>query len=79
MNRGAPAAIAPPTAARSFVIQGNSFVKEGQPFRILAGSMRYWRNKRAEWAPKMQSMRALGLNAVLTPTNWAWHEPAEGC
>ena len=66
---------------RTFGLGGpnnNSFVKDGQPFRFMAGSMHYWRNKPSEWKPKLQLMRDLGLNAVLTPTNWGWHEPQEG-
>ena len=58
--------------------EGNSFYRDGRPFRFIGGSMHYWRNKPEEWRPKLQSMRALGLNAVLTPTDWAWHQPVEG-
>ena len=55
----------------------NNFLKDGQRFRFAAGSMHYWRNKPSEWKAKLQLMKDMGLNAVLTPTNWAWHEPAE--
>ena len=80
-----PARAAPSSSAGggggSFGLGGagnNSFVKDGAPFRFMAGSMHYWRNKPSEWRPKLQLMRDMGLNAVLTPTNWGWHEPQEG-
>ena len=66
---------------KSFGLAGpdlNAFELDGAPFRFMAGSMHYWRNRRSEWKPKLQLMRDLGLNAVLTPTNWALHEPEEG-
>jgi beta-galactosidase len=75
----AAAAAAPPT--RSFQLGGalnNSFSKDGLPFTFMAGSMHYWRSKPSEWRPKLQLMRELGLNAVLTPTIWARHEALEG-
>jgi len=64
--------------AKSLVISNNTFLKDGKPFRFMAGSMHYWRNKPSEWRNKLQSMKNLGLNAVLTPTAWFWHQPAEG-
>ena len=67
-------------SAKAFTLGGpdrNNFLKDGQRFRFAAGSMHYWRNKPSEWKPKLQLMKDMGLNAVLTPTNWAWHEPAE--
>ena len=70
-----------PSPPKTFVLGGqgsNEFRLDGQRFRFAAGSMHYWRNKPSEWQPKLQLMRDMGLNAVLTPTNWAWHEPAEG-
>ena len=80
----AAASPAPTPLARSpksFRLAGpelNAFELDGAPFRFMAGSMHYWRNRRSEWKPKLQLMRDLGLNAVLTPTNWALHEPEEG-
>jgi hypothetical protein len=68
-------------ANKSFVLggpDGNHFLQDGKRFRFAAGSMHYWRNKPSEWKPKLQLMREMGLNAVLTPTNWGWHEPEEG-
>ena len=56
----------------------NTFMKDGETFTFVAGSMHYWRNKPSEWAAKLSMMREMGMNAVLTPTSWAWHEPVEG-
>lgn len=70
-----------PSDAKSFGLGGqgnNEFRLNGERFRFAAGSMHYWRNKPSEWRQKLQLMHDLGLNAVLTPTNWAWHEPEEG-
>lgn len=76
-----PVVSASPSPPKGFVLGGagnNEFRKDGQRFRFAAGSMHYWRNKPSEWRQKLQLMRNMGLNAVLTPTNWAWHEPEEG-
>ncbi len=53
---------------RSFVIdyENDCFLKDGQPFRYISGTMHYFRVPRFYWNDRLQKMRAAGLNAVET-------------
>uniref|UniRef100_A0A8D2NBW1 Glycoside hydrolase 35 catalytic domain-containing protein n=1 Tax=Zonotrichia albicollis TaxID=44394 RepID=A0A8D2NBW1_ZONAL len=58
---------------KGFFIKYNSeFLLEGMPFRILGGSMHYFRVPREYWEDRMLKMRACGLNTLTT-------EVAETC
>ena len=53
---------------RSFTIDydRNTFVKDGQPFRYVSGSIHMYRMPRAYWEDRLQRMWAAGLNAIQT-------------
>lgn len=67
-----------PSTNRSFVISGNVFLKDGQPFQVLSGSMHYFRHTPSNIPVRLQYARLCGLNAVQTYIHWAIHEPARG-
>ncbi|MDK6233170.1 glycoside hydrolase family 35 protein [Aerococcus sanguinicola] len=62
----------------SFNIQGEDFVLDGQPFKILSGAIHYFRLPRADWEHSLYNLKALGFNTVETYIPWNWHEPQEG-
>lgn len=57
-----------PSASRSFTIdwKNNVFLRDGEPFRYIAGSFHYFRVPKFYWQDRMSKMRAAGLNAVQT-------------
>ena len=62
---------------RSFTIaaDGSTFLLDGQPTRILSGSVHYFRSLPAQWPRRLQALRAAGFNAVQTYVPWNWHMP----
>lgn len=65
---------------RSFVIgyEQDAFLKDGEPFQILGGSLHYFRVPRAYWRDRLRKMRLAGLNTVATYVEWSLHEPVPG-
>jgi hypothetical protein len=57
---------------------GNQFLLHGKPFRILSGSMHYFRVLPEYWCDRLGKMRAFGLNTVETYVAWNLHEPQPG-
>lgn len=53
----------------------NQFLKDGEPFRFIAGSFHYFRALPETWRQKLRTMRAAGLNAVTTYVEWSLHNP----
>lgn len=53
-------------ADRTFTIdfENNTFLKDGEPFRYVAGSFHYFRALPEKWLHILKNMRAGGLNAV---------------
>jgi beta-galactosidase len=62
----------------SFAIQGDDFVLDGRPFRILSGAVHYFRVPRPYWDDRLYKARAMGLNTVETYAAWNLHEPRPG-
>jgi hypothetical protein len=65
-------------ANRSFIISGDSFLKDGVPFQVRSGSVHYFRHLPEDVPDRLRKARACGLNAVQTYIHWALHEPAPG-
>ncbi|KAM9317982.1 beta-galactosidase-1-like protein 2 isoform 2-T2 [Pholidichthys leucotaenia] len=56
----------------------SQFTLEGAPFRILGGSIHYFRVPRAYWEDRLLKMKACGLNTLTTYVPWNLHEPERG-
>ncbi|XP_075905903.1 beta-galactosidase-1-like protein 2 [Nelusetta ayraudi] len=56
----------------------SQFTLEGEPFRILGGSIHYFRVPRAYWRDRLLKMKACGLNTLTTYVAWNVHEPERG-
>ncbi|KAG8521611.1 Beta-galactosidase, partial [Galemys pyrenaicus] len=65
---------------RTFKIdyQHNRFLKDGQPFRYISGSIHYFRVPRFYWKDRLLKMKMAGLNAIQTYVPWNFHEPQQG-
>ncbi|XP_053729845.1 beta-galactosidase-1-like protein 2 isoform X1 [Synchiropus splendidus] len=73
----------PPQARRMQRTEGlkadaSQFSLEGEPFRILGGSIHYFRVPRAYWEDRLLKMKACGLNTLTTYVPWNLHEPERG-
>ncbi|XP_078656008.1 beta-galactosidase-like isoform X1 [Branchiostoma floridae x Branchiostoma belcheri] len=66
--------------SRSFSIDydNNTFLKDGEPFRYISGSIHYSRVPRSYWQDRLNKMYAAGLNAIQTYVPWNLHEPKPG-
>ena len=66
--------------SRSFVIdyENNCFLKDGKPFRYIAGCFHYFRVPHVYWKDRLMKMKAGGLNSVQTYVAWNIHEPVHG-
>ncbi|XP_076000906.1 beta-galactosidase-1-like protein 2 [Genypterus blacodes] len=56
----------------------SQFTLEGEPLRILGGSIHYFRVPRAYWEDRLLKMKACGLNTLTTYVPWNLHEPERG-
>lgn len=54
------------------------FLKDGQPFRYISGSIHYFRVPRFYWKDRLLKMKMAGLNAIQTYVPWNFHEPKPG-
>ncbi|XP_037080496.1 beta-galactosidase-like [Pollicipes pollicipes] len=65
------------SASPSFAIDyaTGTFVRDGVPFRYVAGTVHYFRVPRAYWADRLRRLRAMGANVVQTYVEWNSHEP----
>ncbi|XP_026563898.1 beta-galactosidase-1-like protein isoform X2 [Pseudonaja textilis] len=67
-------------AVRSFSIdyKNNCFLKDGNKFRYISGSIHYFRIPPAYWKDRLLKMYMSGLNAVQIYVPWNYHEPLPG-
>lgn len=61
-----------------FAIGPTDFELDGQPHRILAGALHYFRVHPDLWADRIRKARLMGLNAIETYVAWNQHEPRRG-
>ena len=57
-----------------FKIEGNQFVLNGEPIKLISGAVHYFRNMKDTWRDVFRKMRAMGLNCVETYCAWNMHE-----
>ncbi|XP_037530240.1 beta-galactosidase [Nematolebias whitei] len=58
--------------------ENDCFLKDGQPFRYISGSIHYSRIPRAYWRDRLLKMYMAGLNAIQTYIPWNYHEESPG-
>ena len=61
-----------------FTYEGNQFLMNGKPYRILSGAMHYFRIVPEYWEDRLKKLKACGFNTVETYTCWNLHERKEG-
>jgi beta-galactosidase len=64
--------------AARFTIGDREFLLDGEPFRILAGALHYFRVHPGHWADRIRKARQMGLNTIETYVAWNAHAPREG-
>ncbi|MCX4748249.1 beta-galactosidase [Kitasatospora sp. NBC_01287] len=62
----------------SLTYDRDGFTLDGQPLRILAGALHYFRVHPEQWDGRLALLRAMGLNTVETYVAWNLHEPRPG-
>ncbi|MFF5900182.1 beta-galactosidase family protein [Streptomyces argenteolus] len=61
-----------------FTVTDSGFALDGRPVRLLSGALHYFRVHEAQWAHRLEMLRAMGLNCVETYVPWNLHEPFPG-
>lgn len=56
----------------------DDFYLDGKPFKILSGSIHYFRVVPEYWRDRLLKLKAMGLNTVETYIPWNFHEPRKG-
>ena len=56
-----------------FKIEGNQFVLNGEPIKLISGAVHYFRNMKCTWRDIFKKMKAMGLNCVETYCAWNMH------
>ena len=60
-----------------FEIRDN-FYLDGKPFRVISGSIHYFRVVPEYWRDRLEKLKAMGCNTVETYIAWNVHEPGKG-
>ncbi|XP_068685890.1 beta-galactosidase-1-like protein 2 [Montipora foliosa] len=58
--------------------EGEQFFLDGKQFRILSGSIHYFRVVPEYWEDRLLKLKAMGLNTVQTYVAWNLHEEIKG-
>src|SRR3984885_8449542 len=61
--------------AMQFAIGDTDFLLNGEPFRVLSGSLHYFRVHPGQWADRIRKARLMGLNTIETYVAWNAHAP----
>lgn len=56
----------------------SDFLLDEKPFKILSGSIHYFRIPEEDWHHSLYNLKALGFNTVETYIPWNFHETVEG-
>jgi beta-galactosidase len=64
-----------PVTDHTFTTQGDHFILDGKPFKVLSGELHYARIPREYWHARLKMAKAMGLNTVATYVFWNVHEP----
>ncbi|WP_255577091.1 glycoside hydrolase family 35 protein [Cryobacterium sp. 1639] len=67
-----------PTTPGTFAIGATDFLLNGEPFRVLAGAIHYFRVHPDHWADRIRKARLMGLNTIETYVAWNAHSPQRG-
>ncbi|MCR5154882.1 MAG: beta-galactosidase [Lachnospiraceae bacterium] len=59
-------------------VNNSGFYLEGKPFRIISGTIHYFRVVPEYWEDRLKKLKECGMNAVETYTCWNLHERKEG-
>src|SRR5277367_7007239 len=73
-----PAIAQPAPPPHTFIIQGDQFLLDGKPFKVLSGELHYARIPREYWHARLKMAHAMGLNTIATYVFWNLHEPRPG-
>ena len=60
-----------------FEIKDN-FYLDGKPFKVISGSIHYFRVVPEYWRDRLEKLKAMGANTVETYIPWNAHEPKKG-
>ena len=74
-------AIAPAQGKKTtqvFATEGDHFILDGKPFKVLSGELHYARIPREYWHARLKMAKAVGLNTIATYVFWNVHEPQPG-
>lgn len=63
---------------QTFSIEKDGFRLNGEPFRIIAGAIHYFRVPAEYWRDRLIKLKACGFNTVETYIAWNLHEKNEG-
>jgi len=77
-NWSLPATRTTSAAKHTFVIGTNDFLLDGRRFQIRCGEIHAPRVPREYWRHRLQTCKAMGLNAVCAYLFWNLHEPRPG-
>ncbi|MEV7252858.1 glycoside hydrolase family 35 protein [Streptomyces cyaneofuscatus] len=56
-------------------VTDDGFCLDGEPFRIISGSLHYFRVHPEQWADRLRKARLMGLNTVDVYVPWNLHQP----
>ena len=61
-----------------FTIGDHDFLLDGEPVRVLAGALHYFRVHPDQWRDRIRKAKAMGLNTIETYVAWNAHARREG-
>ncbi|MFC7614997.1 beta-galactosidase family protein [Actinokineospora soli] len=65
-------------AVSRFTIGERDFLLDGDPVRVLAGALHYFRVHPDQWTDRIRKAKAMGLNTIETYVAWNAHAPSPG-